>query len=161
VGMLMLGVRRGTKYGRSQAVRVTDPFILWVMRLLTAVVASPTEPLAGLRCLGGYAYCFDLAVRALQLPLHFTPHGLRAGFVTDQWGHGVALEEIATVTRHISYRSLRIYLDVAAVIAGQAGNLLAGFLPRAQVAIDEVPGLLAHALRPAQPSSPRQRRVTP
>jgi len=149
-GALLLGVKRGTKSGRAQSVRVHDRFLLFLMTLLTRATTGDA-PACGLFSLGGYAHLIDRACEGL--PVRFCPHGLRAGYVTDRFLAGDPLHEIAEVTRHVSLKSLRIYLDVASVAGTQASQKLQGVVCEAQHALRALPMLLAAALPALKPPS--------
>ena len=144
-GALLLGVRRGTKSGRAQSVRVHDRFLLFLMTLLSRATTGDA-PVSGLFSLGGYAHLIERACQGL--PIRFCPHGLRAGYVTDRFLAGDHLTEIAEVTRHVSLKSLRVYLDVVSVAGSQASQKLQGFVAEAEHALRVLPQRLAMALPP-------------
>ena len=85
--------------------------------------------------LGGYSWLItEAAARAGVAFAGFTPHSPRAGFCTDAVVGGCALPEVAAVTRHMSLKSLRGYVDATSVTAGYLAERLSPLLPRAAAA---------------------------
>jgi len=118
------------------------------MELLAGATATATAPLCGLYSLGGLAHLLDRACQGL--PIRFTAHSPRAGFVTDMYLAGHTLEAIAQITRHISLKSLRIYLDVQSVASGQITNHLAPWLAEAANTLTWLPKALLAELERRQ-----------
>lgn len=150
-GLVLLGVKRGTKSGRPQTVRAENPLVIALMQLVRLVMTT-TGRLTGIRSLAGYAWCLRAAMQHMKIPeAGWTPHSPRAGFVTDMYIAGKQPAEIASFTRHMSIKPLRSYLDAASVTSGQLAIYLRGHqgaAARAELMIvDRVKELLAPDLK--------------
>ena len=113
VGMICIGYKARTKVGRPQYV-LFQPSKMPVETALLRWMKNSTSP--GTTCSTGlsvpsYSRVISKYCKILQLP-HYTAHGARAGFVSDQALRGETAEKIMSVTRHASLQSLRVYMDV-------------------------------------------------
>lgn len=146
-GLVLLGVKRGTKSGRPQTVRAENPLVLALMQLVRLVVTA-TGRLTGIKSLAGYAWCLRAAMQHLHIgEAGWTPHSPRAGFVTDMYLAGRTPADIASFTRHMSLKSLRSYLDATSVTSGQLAVYLRSHLAEASRAelliVDRVKEMVA------------------
>jgi integrase len=125
-GILLLGVRRGTKSGRPQSVLVRDEETLAVMRAIRRIVL-PTEKIMGVRDCGVFTGHIRSGAQRMQLEKPgWTSHSGRAGFATHWYlkeGPQV-IPELCDVCRWASVRSMRVYLDVVGVTAAQRSQEL-------------------------------------
>ena len=114
-----LGVRTGTKAKRAQAVTLSDPRKVALLRWLKQS-SSPGDRLVG------YTYeqsrrilavvCKDVGLSAVG----FTPHSPRAGFATECVAAGLGLARTRELGRWVSETSCRTYLDVVTASSIQA-----------------------------------------
>ena len=146
VGFILLSSAAGTKAGRRQGVRVLQPLALFLMALFRAAF-SPERRLTHLYTLGGYAYVLQLATRAMGLDwAGWRPHSPRAGYVTWRHFEGDRRDAIMEVTRHLSVKSFRSYLDVEVVLAGTIATRMAPLGPTLVHLQDTLPKLLTKVL---------------
>ena len=111
--MICIGFKSRTKVGRPQYV-LFKPSELPVEVELLRWIKHSTQ--AGDTCSRGlsvpsYSRTIGKYCTLLKLP-HYTAHGPRAGFVSDQALQGRTADQIMSVTRHSSVQSMRVYLDV-------------------------------------------------
>lgn len=128
--LLLLGVKKGTKSGRPQAVRVTAMSLITLLTVLkwaaSQNVATNAGFLTGVRTLAGYTWCLNKAMQMANVKgTGWSAHSGRAGYITSQHVAGTPPGKIAEVTRHVSLKSLKIYIDVTAVTAGNLATTLA------------------------------------
>lgn len=149
-GVVLVGSQGGTKANRAQPVRVERPIVLAAMMLLKAwALARSQGHLHGIRSLGGLHWRLKRGASLAGLAsVGWTPHSPRSGFVTEPWLLGAQLATIAATTRHQSLKSLKSYLDVAAVRSGQLSLELRPHLSRAKWAEDNIVRALQTRLAP-------------
>ena len=112
-GMLTVGFKARTKVGRPQYV-LFPPAQMPVEIALLRWAKHNTPP--GTTCSKGlsvpsFSRVISRYCKLLNIP-HYTAHGARAGFVSDQALEGQTAEHIMSITRHSSLQSLRVYMDV-------------------------------------------------
>ena len=117
-GALLLGEKAGTKSGRPQASIVSNPIALRILqhfRLTTGL----DDFLTSHRSLSAYAKLIRMAMSYYGMEdIGWTPHSPRAGYVSDAAVTGRSFVETREHGRWVSDRSLRIYMDIMAVMAG-------------------------------------------
>lgn len=128
-GALNLGRKAGAKSGRPQMTMATDKIVLKLMRWHRSFV-RPDAYLSDVRTLNQFSKWLRLATRALGLEhLGWTPHSPRAGRASDMVMLGPPFLQIREAGRWCSDSSLRRYLDVIAVMGGEAARALSTYLP--------------------------------
>ena len=115
----------------------------------------PAEaPLTHVRTLGGY----ELLLKRAQLAegcseAEFTAHSPRAGYATEELLRHGEVGPIMGVTRHVSVKSLKIYLDVTSVAVGKLAQTLELLLPGCREAeLELLPRLQFAFQRELQPA---------
>ena len=111
-GMLTLGLRGGTKSGRPEFV-LLEPAQHSLEIALAEWLRNCTniyDTLSLNLSVSGYAKLLNRGCAMCQLPV-YTPHGARAGYVSDAAIRGETLPEIMKVTRHQAVKSLQSYMD--------------------------------------------------
>ena len=145
-GVIILGMKKGTKAGRQQTVLVDDPLSLALLRAFRQTVAS-SDLLSDIRSLTGLSSLMRRAVLDRNLPMPgWTPHSGRAGYATDAYLRGVTLARIAEICRWQSIKTLRIYLDAASATASAVSRTLEQHSWVADRCAEEFPGMILGAL---------------
>ena len=111
-------MRKGTKAGREQSVRVFDPFIIRVLRELRRIT-DLNERIVPLS-LGAYNSNIYEACIVMGLGVQgFSGHSARAGFATHLYlkEGSAALPKIRDICRWQSEKTLKVYLDVVGATA--------------------------------------------
>ena len=108
--VVALGVRKGTKAKRPQAVLCTDPLCIGIIRHL-CLRSSPNTPVVPFT----YPQYRRLLARAqgvLRVDFGWTPHSPRAGFASEAIQDGVPFQEVKEAGRWLVDSSLRTYIDL-------------------------------------------------
>jgi hypothetical protein len=125
-GLILLGVRAGTKSGRPQSVLIRSEICLALMRALrecTPLDASISE----VKDCGAFTTCIRRGAAHMEITqAGWTAHSGRAGYATGEYlAEGPSsVPRIAETCRWASLRSLRIYLDIVGVTASQHSQQL-------------------------------------
>jgi hypothetical protein len=129
-GMILLGQRAGTKLGRPQCSLVREPIPLAILRWFRATTAKGRR-LSAVSNLNQWNRLLTLACVALNLvQMGWTGHSPRAGRASDLTLLGRPFLEIRELGRWTSDSSLRHYLDLMAVMGGEAARALQPRLPQ-------------------------------
>jgi len=121
---VLLRPKEGTKVGRPQFVIAPERYralastVLRHFRRTTPRGSRLSEAVTTER----YAQLFGVAVRGLHLNGHFTPHSPRAGWATELRIANYPFGELLELGRWESAKSLRTYLDVAAILSMQVSE---------------------------------------
>ena len=146
-GLFLLGTRRRTKSGRRQTVQTRDPLMIEVMRAVRARLHGSSRIMT-YGTLGVYNSHLRVPQERLRMPLTgWSAHSPRCGFATAAHLRKVPVPTIQEVLRHASAKTLRIYLDAAAVTASQLSVKLKPFEAHAAFAAEHFPTRILHALR--------------
>jgi hypothetical protein len=128
-GLLLLAPGGKTKSGRPQTSMVTDPLALKLLRWFRRSVL-PSDRLSSIRTLAQLSRWLKLATGAFNLQhIGWTPHSPRAGRASDMMMMGLSFLRIREAGRWQSDSSLRRYLDVMAVMGGEAARALSQYMP--------------------------------
>ena len=108
--VVALGVRRGTKAKRPQAVLCKDPLCIGILRHLSnrSSVNSPIVPFSYAQ----YRKLLTRAQQAIQVDFGWTPHSPRAGFASEAIQDGIPFQEVKEAGRWLVDSSLRTYIDL-------------------------------------------------
>lgn len=147
VALLLLGVSKRTKSGRKQFVAVRDPLAIEIMRAVRRRLPRGTR-ICTFSSLGVYNSRLRSPLDPLNLPnTGWSGHSPRAGFATHAFLDGVPCTTISEILRHGSPKTLKIYLDAAAVTASQLARDLLPHEWRVSRAAELFPPLILHKLR--------------
>jgi hypothetical protein len=131
-GLLLLAQGSQTKSGRPQTSMVTDPLALKLLRWFRQMVL-PSDRLSAIQTLSQFSRWLKLSTAAFNLQhMGWTPHSPRAGRASDMMMMGLPFLRIREAGRWQSDSSLRRYLDVMAVMGGEAARALSQYLPLIQ-----------------------------
>ena len=117
--VVVLGV---AKRGLEQKVVLSNPQVIaWVTRYVQWLMATDLSTSSYDKVFpisyGKLAYWIRKGMTALQIPGHWTSHGLRRGGASELFGRQMPLPEIAAFGRWLSERSMREYLRRGEVAA--------------------------------------------
>ena len=99
--VVALGVRKGTKAKRPQAVLCTDPLCIGIIRYLCARALdnSPVVPFMHAQ----YRRLLARAQGVFRVDFGWTPHSSRAGFASEAFQDGVPFQEVREAGRQLVY----------------------------------------------------------
>ena len=151
-GVILLGMKKGTKAKRCQFVVTTDPFLLAVMEGVRH--AFPFDSyLWSSQSLAGYNAMLRRGMTNLNLQdTRWSAHSPRPGFATAAYLRGVPAEKIQQVCRWSSVKMLKVYLDAQAVTASSLARQLASKQELLRYAETRLPPLLSSYLGVEIPS---------
>ena len=146
--VVALGVRKGTKAKRPQAVLCTDRLCIGIIRHLVSrsAVHSPIVPFSYAQ----YRRLLSRAQEALKVDFGWTPHSPRAGFASEAIQDGVPFQEVKEAGRWLVDSSLRTYIDLVQTAQLAVDAQSRGVLPSVEFAAREFsrffPGLAADCI---------------
>ena len=124
VPTLLLKPRTATKSGRPQVAMPIKAHVQMADALCAGFHATtPSRSRwTNLADTAEFGRALDAARRLLPLRSRYTPHGPRSGWATALRVSGVPFGEIQELGRWENAKSVRIYLDISAVLSGQVSE---------------------------------------
>lgn len=120
-GLIMLGRKSGTKAGRPQGVKASEPIALTLLKWLIDSNDGDKQ-LSGLS-LSQYHAKIKSAMNPCNLQAeNWSPHSARARFASDAVSEGIPFESLREFGRWTHDSSLRTYLDIVLVAGGGGGR---------------------------------------